>query len=130
MRALLLALLLTWAACAEPGKLTGSQPASIFDYRQELQLSAQQIKEIKDTVRGLIAHSEKQTQRIQQLDVEYRQLLRQDVPLEQAHAKLLEIERARTEWRYDDLKASYRILEILTPDQKKKWREIKAKLKP
>jgi Spy/CpxP family protein refolding chaperone len=121
-------LLLVSLAWAEPGNVTRPAP-SIFDYRQELTLSPQQIKDIKQAVRDLVDSSEKQTRRIQQLDLEYRQMLQREVPLEEAHAKLLEIERARTEWRYNDLKASYRILEILTAEQKKKWRQLKTKPK-
>ena len=126
MKTFLLALFLTSLAWAQPGKVTRPTP-SIFDYRQELSLTPEQIKEIKQAVRELMDSSQKQTKRIQQLDLEYRQMLQKDTPLEQAHAKLLEIERARTDWRYNDLKASYRILEILSAEQKAKWRQLKAK---
>ncbi|MBT9583420.1 hypothetical protein IV102_08720 [bacterium] len=119
MKPLLLALFLIRLAWAQPGNVTRPTP-SIFDYRQELALTPEQIKEIKQAVRELMDSSQKQTRRIQQLDQEYRQMLRQDTPLEQAHTKLIEIEKARTDWRYNDLKASYRILGILSPEQKTK----------
>jgi len=126
MKTFLLALFLINLAWAQAGNVTRPTP-SIFDYRQELSLTPEQIKEIKQAVRELMDSSQKQTRRIQQLDLEYRQMLQKDTPLEQAHAKLIEIERARTDWRYNDLKASYRILGILSPEQKTKWRQLKAK---
>ena len=126
MKPFLLALFLISLAWAQPGNVTHPTP-SIFDYRQELSLTPEQIKEIKQAVRELMDSSQKQTKRIQQLDLEYRQMLQKDTPLEQAHAKLIEIERARTDWRYNDLKASYRILGILSAEQKAKWRQLKAK---
>jgi len=124
MRILCCGLLLMGLAWCEP-----KHPPSIFDYRKELALTSEQIKSIKEVLRELLASSDRQTKKIEQLDLEYKEMLGREVPMEQAYSKLQELEKARTEWRYTDLKASYRILEILSADQKKKWRQLRSSLR-
>lgn len=123
LKQLILSLILTATVLAQPaGNVT--RPTTLFDYRKELGLTGQQIKDIKQILKDLLTTTEKQRARIEQLNTEYAQMVRNEAPLEQAHAKLVELEKARTEWRYTDLKASYRLLEVLTPEQRRKWRQM------
>lgn len=123
-RFLLLLLLSAPVVWAQPPAGNVTRPTTLFDYRKELGLTSDQIKEIKQILKDLLTATEKQRARIEQLNTEYSKMIRAEAPLADAYAKLQELEKARTEWRYTDLKASYKLLEVLTPDQRKKWRQL------
>jgi hypothetical protein len=99
---------------------------SIFDYRTQLQLSSAQIKEMRRLLDDLVKDQEAALRQEAELEKKYRQLISQQPPEAEVIDLLGRIEAARTARRLADFRASQRILQQLSPEQLKRWRELQS----
>lgn len=139
VKQLLLAFLLCSSAYAQspspsppssPADAAPQPPKTLFDYRQELQLSDQQIATMQSELKQLGLSAEASRKRIGQLEAEYQQLLAKNSPLPPIKAKLQQIANATALMRYNDLAASRHIMGNLSAAQLKAWREIQIRSRP
>ena len=127
IKKLVLLLLLTSLAAAQPVPKTGGKISTIFDYAQELKLSQEQVDKMKAAVADLRKAAEESKVKIGKLEAEYRELLKTEPTLEVARAKLNEIAQVQVDLRVLDLAVSRRVSAVLTPEQLKAWRELQMK---
>jgi len=109
-------------ALCEPPKIK-----TIFDYKQELSLSDEQIQAMKSALIKLNGNLQNHQAKLKQLEAEFHTLIVQEASLEEAKAKLQQIAEATVAMRLTDFETSKSINATLTPEQKKKWRELQAK---
>ena len=102
---------------------------TIFDYKSELSLSSDQIEAMKSQLMLLNTSVKQSRGKIALLEDEFKAIIGRDSSTEEARAKLRQIADATVAMRLFDFETSKKILAILTPEQKVKWKAIQAKLK-
>jgi hypothetical protein len=105
------------------------KPKTIFDYKQEIGLSDAQITSMQQYLANLNTNVKASKAKITQLENDFRALIAKEASSEEAKAKLQEIASATVTMRLNDFETSKKINETMTPEQKKKWRAIQAKLR-
>jgi hypothetical protein len=104
------------------------QPAvkTIFDYKQELNLTDRQEEEIKTILADLNKEVVVTRAKLTLLDVEASDLLKNDGDLEQIRKKLKEAADIQVELKMADIVATRRINKTLSAEQLKRWRSLQA----
>jgi hypothetical protein len=116
-------------AWAEPAK---DQPKvkTIFDYKQELSLSDEQISSMKAQLSELNTSVKTSRELLTKLENDYRALIAKDSTTPaQAKVKLEEIADATVTMRLKDLEISRKITGTMSADQREKWKAIQAKVR-
>ena len=129
--ALLAIIAWTWSVpvLADTPPASGSKPQTIFDYKQQLNITDDQEKKMKAALNELQTAAKTANQNLNRLEGEYRKLISQDASIEKARAKLKEIAEAQVELRLADLRTSRKLTGVLKPEQMAKWKELQAKMK-
>ena len=128
---LCLSVLVTPGFCQEdsatPAPAEKKKVKTMIDYKDELGLSEEQIKELT-TALTLYANTlkEKRTA-LQAQEKEYQVLLKDEAPLADIKKKLVEIMQTRFVLRYADVLTTRRVTKALTEEQMTKWKQIQSK---
>ena len=131
MRKLLLVLGLLGAlyalAHADPEKI---KIKTLFDYKQELGLSDEQISNMKSFLSELNGSVKASREQITKLENDYRALIaNESTTTAQAKTKLEEIANATVVMRLKDLEVSRKITGAMTAEQRGKWKAIQVKVR-
>ena len=103
---------------------------TIFDYKQELSLSDEQINKMKAQLTELNNSVKASREQLTKLENDYRALISKDsTTTAQAKAKLEEISDATVAMRLKDLEISRNITATMTAEQRDKWKAIQAKVR-
>ncbi|MBN9420439.1 MAG: periplasmic heavy metal sensor [Candidatus Eremiobacteraeota bacterium] len=103
---------------------------TLFDYKQELGLSDEQIANMKTFLTELNGSVKASRAQISKLETEYRALISSDsTTTGQARAKLTEIADATVVMRLKDLEISRKITNAMTPEQRGKWKSIQVQVR-
>ncbi len=123
----LVALLLA-PAFSEPSK--PAKVKTIFDYKQELALTDQQVATMKAALVELNESIKSGRTGLNQLEAEYKALIaKEDITIAEARAKLQQIADSTVSLRLKDLEISRKITATLSPEQRIKWRSIQAQMR-
>ena len=129
---LLLAGLLTPAALAQqsgaakPAKKTVK---TMISYKEQLNLSDAQIKEIETALTSYQATVTQQRTTLGTLEQEFKSLVQGKAPLPDIKSKLRQITDTRFQLRYSDVLTSRRVSDALSTEQMAKWREIQQRVR-
>ncbi len=99
---------------------------TLVDYRSQLQLTDQQIADIKTTLTNFQKSILSQRQQLQRQEAEFQNLLRERAALAEIKKKLREIGETRFQLRYQDVLTSRKVEQILSASQLEQWRSIQA----
>ncbi|MBS2033609.1 hypothetical protein JST97_01395 [bacterium] len=103
---------------------------TIFDYKQELSLSDDQINKMKAYLSELNTSVKASRDQLTKLENDYRGLIaKESTTTAQAKAKLEEIADATVSMRLRDLDISRKITATMTAEQRDKWKAIQAKVR-
>jgi len=103
---------------------------TIFDYKQELSLTDDQINTMKSNLTELNNSVKASREQLTKLENDYRALIAKDgTTTAQAKAKLQEIADATITMRLKDLEISRKITGTMSADQREKWKTIQAKVR-
>lgn len=123
----LLALLLA-PAYSEP--TNKAKVKTIFDYKQELALTDQQVASMKAALVELNESVKTGRTNLNQLEAEYKALLaKEGTTMDEARSKLQQIADSTVALRLKDLEISRKITATLSAEQQKKWRGIQAQMR-
>ena len=116
-------------AFADPAK-EESKVKTIFDYKQELSLTDQQIATMKASLVELNDSVKKSRAGLTQMEADYKALIAKDgSTMAEAKSKLQQIADATVAMRLKDLEISRKITGTLSADQQKKWKGIQAQMR-
>ncbi|MBX3169306.1 MAG: hypothetical protein KF760_18015 [Candidatus Eremiobacteraeota bacterium] len=103
---------------------------TLFDYKQELGLTEEQINKMKSYLTELNGSVKTSREQITRLENDYRLLIANDsTTTAQARAKLEEIASATVTMRLKDLEISRKITNAMSTEQRSKWKAIQAKVR-
>ncbi|MFN8605897.1 MAG: hypothetical protein U0931_00060 [Vulcanimicrobiota bacterium] len=103
---------------------------TLFDYKQELSLTDEQINKMKGYLSELNNSVKASREQLTKLETDYRGLIAKDsTTTAQAKAKLEEIADATVVMRLKDLEISRKITGTMTAEQREKWKAIQAKVR-
>lgn len=106
------------------------QPKTIFDFKQELSLSDEQLKAMKAQLAELSSSVKLAKEELLQLEKEYRALIQDEATTAaQAKVKLDQIASVTTTMRLKDLEISRKITATMSVEQRQKWKTIQAREK-
>jgi len=126
MKALLLLIVLL--SLLAPG--WAQQPKTIFDFKQELSLSEEQMNAMKAQLAELRSSVKLAKEELLQLEKEYRALIQDEATTAaQAKVKLEQIASVTTTMRLKDLEISRKITATMSVEQREKWKAIQAREK-
>lgn len=111
------------AAPAETAR-TEKAAGTIFDYKQEIGLSDQQVADIRQAVEALVKQARLQQARLVIAADELETLNSAEADLKDIRAKLMEIATLQVDMRYNDIATSRKINGLMTPAQLAKWKKI------
>lgn len=120
-----LAMVLLLSACA----LAAPHFKTLFSYKEELGLTPAQISAIKAQLSLLKKSHDEGDARLKRQEDEYLQLLSSDAGVDEARVKLRQIADTTVEMRLKDFQISRAITAVLTPEQRRKWQEIRQRAK-
>lgn len=103
---------------------------TLFDYKQELALTDEQISNMKSYLTELNGSVKTSREQLTKLENDYRLLIaNESTTTAQAKAKLQEIATATVAMRLKDLEVSRKITNAMSADQRSKWKAIQAKVR-
>jgi hypothetical protein len=102
---------------------------TMIDYKDELGLSDEQVKEVATALVSFQNTVKKLRADLAQHEQDYKKLVAEEAPLADIKSKLRLIADTRFALRYADVLTSRRVSEALTDEQMKKWREIQTKVR-
>lgn len=129
---LLLAGLLSPAALAQqsgaakPAKKTVK---TMISYKDQLNLSDAQVKEIETAFTSYQANVNQQRKELASLEQEFKALVQGKAPLPEIKSKLRQITDTRFRLRFSDVLTSRRVSDALSAEQMTKWREIQQNVR-
>lgn len=127
LQLVLLALLLATAYSEPTNK---AKVKTIFDYKQELALTDQQVASMKAALVELNESVKSGRTGLNQLEAEYKALIaKEGTTMDEARSKLQQIADSTVALRLKDLEISRKITATLTAEQQKKWRSIQAQMR-
>lgn len=129
-------LLLLFCGAAVSAQEDGEKPKpekkkikTMIDYKDELGLSEEQVKEVATALVSFQNTVKKLRADLAQHEQDYQKLVAEEAPLADIKSKLRLIADTRFALRYADVLTSRRVSEALTDEQMKKWREIQTKVR-
>ncbi len=111
----------------EPKKEQAPKRQTILDFKDELKLSNTQVKEIENLLTEFKKRQTDAAKEIRKHDAKLRELLQKDGDIAEIRKEVKEIYRLRGEMVIDELETARKIDGVLNPEQKKKWKEIRAR---
>jgi uncharacterized membrane protein len=99
---------------------------TIFDYKQELNLTDRQEQDIKTILTDLNKEVRITRAKLTLIEVEINDLIKQEGDLEQIRKKLKDAAEIQVALKMADIAGTRKIHKTLSPDQLKKWRELQA----
>jgi len=106
------------------------QPKTIFDFKQELSLSDEQLNAMKVQLTDLSSSVKTAKEDLLKLEKEYRAMIGDEATtVAQAKAKLDQIAAVTTTMRLKDLEVSRKITATMSVEQRQKWKDIQAREK-
>jgi len=99
---------------------------TIFDYRDELKLSDDQVKKIRENLSALDKEVRVLRAKLTLVEVDLENLLEKEGDMAQIKSKVKEVFDIQASIRIADIETSRKINAVMTPAQLKKWREIQA----
>jgi hypothetical protein len=99
---------------------------TIFDYKQELNLSDRQEEDIKAIIQALGKEIQASRAKLQNIETDVGELNKTDSDLEQIRKKLREAAELQIGMRIADIAATRKINKTMSAEQLKRWREIQS----
>lgn len=118
-----------WAQDGEKPAPEKKKIKTMIDYKDELGLSEDQVKEVATALVSFQNTVKKLRADLAQHEQDYKKLVAEEAPLADIKAKLRLIADTRFALRYADVLTSRRVSEALTDAQMAKWREIQTKVR-
>jgi len=98
---------------------------TILDFKDELKLSKEQVEKIRKIIDEFEKRARPLREKIVAQDREIRELLEREADLKEIKGKVKENFSLRADLLIMDIEAGRKIDGVLTPEQLKKWREIR-----
>jgi len=98
---------------------------TILDFKDELKLSKEQVEKIRKIIEDFEKRAKPLREKIVAQDREIRELLEREADLKEIRGKIKENFSLRAELIIMEIEAGRKIDGVLTPEQLKKWREIR-----
>jgi len=98
---------------------------TILDFKDELKLSKEQVEKIRKIIDEFEKRARPLREKIVAQDREIRELLEKEADLKEIRGKIKENFSLRAELIIMEIEAGRKIDGVLTPEQLKKWREIR-----
>jgi hypothetical protein len=102
---------------------------TLVDYKAELSLTDQQIKDIGDALKAFHKTISEQRKLLVQYEGEYAKLVADKAPLDQIKQKLRQVTDTNFNLRYADVLTSRKVEGVLSPEQLARWRDIQARVR-
>ena len=102
------------------------QARTIFDFKQELNLTDRQAQEIRTVIEDLNKDVVVTRAKLTLIDVEASDLIKSEGDVEQIKRKLRDASDLQISLRIADIVATRKINKTLSPEQLKRWREIQT----
>lgn len=112
-----------------PPKPEKKKIKTMIDYRDELGLSDEQVKEVSTALLAFQSAVKQLRTNLAQYEQDYKKLVEEEAPLADIKSKLKQIATTRFQLRYADVLTSRRVSEALTDEQMAKWKEIQGKVR-
>lgn len=120
----------TMTAPVNQPQTRNTQPVKrIWEYKDELSLSNDQVKNLKNTVEGLNTNLVSLRNKWMAVEQEINQLQVKNAELGQIKTKLQESAGIQVEMRYTDFETARKVMNYLSPEQVTKWRDIQKKIR-
>ncbi|MEO0278885.1 MAG: Spy/CpxP family protein refolding chaperone [candidate division WOR-3 bacterium] len=103
------------------------RPKGILDYKKELALTDKQVNTIDDAIKGFEAKAKEIEKKMQTLSQEINSLLASSGNMETIKKKIKELYLLRADLDIANIEAARKINSVLTPEQRKKWQEIRQR---
>lgn len=102
------------------------QPKGILDYSKELGLSQKQVEAIRNAINSFEAKARENISKQQAIANELNNLLKnENFNMDLVAKKIREIYQLRADLDIANIETARKINSILTPEQRKKWQEIR-----
>ena len=108
------------------GTAQPQQPKTLLDFKNELKLTDTQVKEISKIRENLDKETKKDKAKLTLLNSDLEELLKSEGDLNKIKTKLNEAALIQAGTVYLNIEASRKINKLLSPDQIKKWNDIRA----
>ena len=123
--------LMVWVVLASGLAYAQTAPApsavkTIFDYKQELNLTDRQEQDIKAILQELNKEVRVTRAKLTLIDVEATDLIKNEGDLEQIRKKLKDAAEIQVSLKMADIMATRKINGTMSREQLKKWRELQA----
>ena len=120
---------LCYAQAGNAGLMNAQKPAAktIYDYRQELKLSDNQIANIKSLIADLQKTFIDKTKELKELRQTLRTMVQNKEDMRSIRQQLRKIADLQVENSYLEIETSRRVEAVLSADQLSKWKEIRKK---
>lgn len=107
---------------------SGTNPyvKTIFDYRQELNLTERQEQEIKSILSQLSQEMRVTRAKLTLLEVEANDLIKKDGDLELIRKRIKDAAEIQVDLKMADITATRKINSVMSSEQLKKWRALQA----
>lgn len=110
----------------EQRKITTPQRQTILDFKVELNLNENQIKDIEKLLSNFKKKEAEFIKEIQKHDRQLKELLQKEGDINEIKKEVREIYKLRGELVAEELETARKIDGVLTAEQKQKWKEIRA----
>lgn len=110
----------------EQRKITTPQRQTILDFKVELNLNENQIKEIEKLLSNFKKKEAEFIKEIQKHDLQLKELLQKEGDINEIKKEVREIYKLRGELVAEELETARKIDGLLTAEQKQKWKEIRV----
>lgn len=111
----------------EQRKITTPQRQTILDFKVELNLNENQIKDIEKLLSNFKKKEAEFIKEIQKHDRQLKELLQKEGDINEIKKEVKEIYKLRGELVAEELETARKIDGLLTAEQKQKWKEIRVR---
>lgn len=102
------------------------QRKTILDFKEELQLTEKQVKDIEKLITDFQKRTDERINKIRENDKKLKELLVKEGDIKEIGKLVREIYKLRGEIEVDNLESARKIDNLLTNQQKEKWKEIRG----
>lgn len=117
------------AAAPKKGAKAQQKVKTIFDYKDELGITDDQVKKLKDNVVELQKELQSFREKIVEANKELGPKLQEEASLDAIRPLLQKIANYQVDMRLADISAARKINGTLKPEQLKKWRDVQKKVR-